>query len=157
MRESILYKKLTDGDEVEMARELVAEYTKWLNVDLSFQNIDKELSGFPGEYSDPGGTFIIAKDNDSVVGCVGLKKLDDGVCEMKRLFVNDEYKGRGIGRKLVELVIEEARSRKYRAMRLDSLKKLEAALRIYYENDFHEIAPYYDNPYDDAIYLEKRL
>jgi ribosomal protein S18 acetylase RimI-like enzyme len=156
-RKNILYKKLENGIEIEMARKLVIEYTEWLNMDLSFQNLEKELSDFPGEYREPDGTFIIAKDENGVVGCVGLKKLDENVCEMKRLFVNDEYKGKGIGRKLVELVIEEARSRKYKAMRLDSLRKLESALKIYYKNDFHEIAPYYGNPYDDAVYLEKTL
>jgi ribosomal protein S18 acetylase RimI-like enzyme len=157
MERNVLYEKPGDGNEVEMARKLVTEYAKWLNVDLSFQDFEKELSDFPGGYREPHGAFIIAKDENKVVGCVGLKRLDEDICEMKRLFVDDEYKGKGIGRKLVEIAIEEARSKKYRAMRLDTLKRLKDALKIYCRNGFCEIAPYYGNPHDDVVYLEKML
>ena len=77
-------------------------------MDLCFQNIDEELNGFPQKYKEPNGIFIIAKDKDNVVGCVGMRKLDEKICEMKRLFVNDNYKGKGIGKKLIERIIEEA-------------------------------------------------
>ena len=157
MERKILYKKPGSGDEIKMSRELVAEYTKWLDMELSFQGIEKELSDFPGGYREPHGAFIIAKDENRVIACVGLKRLSEDICEMKRLFVNDEYREKGIGRKLVEIAIEEARSKKYKAMRLDTLKRLKDALKIYYKNGFHEIAPYYANPHDDVIYLEKTL
>ncbi|MDR2246574.1 MAG: GNAT family N-acetyltransferase [Treponema sp.] len=157
MDKKIIYKKLETGEEIAKAKELILEYVKWLNQDLAFQNIDDELINFPQKYKEPDGAFIIAKDNDSVVGCVGFKRLDKDICEMKRLFVNDRYKGKDIGKKLVEIIIEEARYKKYKKMRLDTLKTMESALKIYYKNNFYEIEPYYNNPSDDAVYLEKAL
>ena len=153
----ITYKKLETGEEIIKAKELIVEYIRWLNEDLTYQNIDDELINFPQKYAEPEGTFIIAKDDDTVAGCVGLKKRDESICEMKRLFVNDQYKGQGIGKKLVELIIEEARYKNYRKMRLDTLKTMENALKIYYKNNFYEIAPYYHNPHSDAVYMEKML
>jgi N-acetylglutamate synthase-like GNAT family acetyltransferase len=95
LEQNIVYKKL-DNNEIENTKNLITEYIKWLNMDLSFQNIDKELKDFPQKYKEPDGIFIIAKENDNVVGCVGIKKLEEEICEMKRLFVNDNYKGKGI-------------------------------------------------------------
>jgi ribosomal protein S18 acetylase RimI-like enzyme len=157
MDKEIVYKKLETKEEVIKAKELIIEYIKWLDQDLSFQNIDDELINFPQKYKEPDGAFIIAKYNDNIIGCVGLKKLDENICEMKRLFVNDEYKGKGIGKKLVEIIIEEAKIRNYKKMRLDTLRTMKNALKIYYKNNFYEIKPYYDNPNNDAIYIEKIL
>jgi ribosomal protein S18 acetylase RimI-like enzyme len=157
MDEKIIYKKLDTEEETAKAKELIIEYVKWLNQDLAFQNIDDELTNFPQKYKEPDGTFIIAKYNGSVVGCVGLKSIDENICEMKRLFVTDKYKGKGIGKKLVEMVIEEARYKKYKKMRLDTLKAMENALKIYYKNNFYEIEPYYNNPGNDVVYIEKIL
>jgi ribosomal protein S18 acetylase RimI-like enzyme len=157
MRNSIVYKKLETEGEISMAKELIIEYVKWLNHDLQFQNIDEELDNFPEKYKEPEGTFIIAKDNDNVVGCVAIKKLDNKICEMKRLFVKDEYKKNGIGKKLVEKIIEESKIKKYERMRLDTLSTMEAALNLYRKNGFHEIEPYYNNPHYGIVYLEKVL
>jgi ribosomal protein S18 acetylase RimI-like enzyme len=157
MNKEIIYKKLETKEEIIKAKELIIEYIKWLNEDLTYQNIDDELINFPQKYKEPDGTFIIAKDNDNVVGCVGLRKLDENICEMKRLFVNDKHKGKGIGKKLVEIIIEEAKYKNYRKMRLDTLKTMESALKIYYKNNFYEIEPYYNNPNTDVVYIEKIL
>jgi ribosomal protein S18 acetylase RimI-like enzyme len=157
MNKEIMYKKLETREEIIKAKELIIEYIKWLNEDLAYQNIDDELINFPQKYEEPDGTFIIAKDNDSVVGCVGLRKLDKNICEMKRLFVDDKYKGKGVGRKLVEIIINEAKCKNYKKMRLDTLKTMENALKIYYKNNFYEIEPYYHNPNNDAVYIEKIL
>jgi ribosomal protein S18 acetylase RimI-like enzyme len=154
---NILYKKLETEDEINRSKIIIKKYVKWLNLDLSFQDIDKELNDFPGKYMEPNGTFIIAKDKDNVIGCVGLKKWDEEICEMKRLFVNDKYKGKGIGKKLVEIIIEEAKKEKYTIMRLDTFKTMESALKIYYKNNFYKIEPYYNNPYNGVVYLEKIL
>jgi ribosomal protein S18 acetylase RimI-like enzyme len=157
MDKNIVYKKLETEEEIIKAKELIIEYIKWLNQDLSFQNIDDELMNFPQRYKEPDGSFIIAKDNNNIVGCVGLKKLDGNICEMKRLFVNDKYKGKGIGKKLVEKIIEEAKNKKYKKMRLDTLRTMKKASKIYNENNFYEIEPYYDNPNNDVVYIEKIL
>jgi ribosomal protein S18 acetylase RimI-like enzyme len=157
MNKEIMYKKLETAEEIIEAKELIIEYIKWLNQDLAFQNIDDELINFPQKYKEPDGTFVIAKYNDDVVGCVGLKKLDENICEMKRLFVKDRYKRKGIGRRLVKIIIEEAKNKKYKRMRLDTLKTMESALKIYYGNNFYKIEPYYYNPNNDVIYIEKTL
>jgi N-acetylglutamate synthase-like GNAT family acetyltransferase len=157
MDKEIMYKKLETKEEILKAKELIIEYIKWLNQDLAFQNIDDELINFPQKYKKPEGMFIIAKDNDNVVGCVGLKKLAENICEMKRLFVNDKYKGKGIGKKLVEIIIEEAKNKNYKKMRLDTLKTMESALKIYYNNNFYEIEPYYNNPNNDVVSIERIL
>ncbi|MDR1494048.1 MAG: GNAT family N-acetyltransferase [Planctomycetaceae bacterium] len=102
---------------------MIIEYTKWLNQDLAFQNIDAELINFPQKYKEPDETFIITKDNNNVIGCVGLKRLNENICEMKRLFVKNKYKRKGIGKKLVEIIIDEAKCKNYEKMRLDTLKQ----------------------------------
>jgi N-acetylglutamate synthase-like GNAT family acetyltransferase len=157
MNKNIVYKKLETKEEIAGAKKLIEEYIQWLNQDLSFQNINDELDNFPEKYSEPEGAFFIAANNSEITGCVGLKKIENGICEMKRLFVNDRYKGNGIGKKLVEIIIREARLKQYKTMRLDTLDTMEAALSIYYENDFYAIEPYYNNPADGVVYLEKML
>ncbi|GHS93623.1 acetyltransferase CD1211 [Bacteroidia bacterium] len=157
MEQNILYKKLETNEEIVGAKNLILEYIKWLNQDLCFQNIDDELNNFPEKYKEPEGAFIIAKENDKIVGIVGMKKIEDKICEMKRLFVNDNYKGKGIGKKLVEIIIKEAKLKNYEKMRLDTLNSMEDALKIYHKNDFYKIELYYNNPADGVIYLEKKL
>ena len=157
MGQNIVYKKLETEEEIIGAKNLIMEYMKWLNQDLCFQNIDDELNNFPKKYEEPEGTFVVAKENDKIVGIVGIKKLENRICEMKRLYVNDNYKGKGIGKKLVEIIIEEAKIKNYEKMRLDTLNTMEAALNLYYKNGFYNIVPYYHNPADGVVYLEKIL
>jgi ribosomal protein S18 acetylase RimI-like enzyme len=157
MDKNIVYKKLETDAEIAGAKRLIVEYIQWLNQDLSFQNIDDELNNFPEKYQEPAGAFFIAKKNDEIVGTVGMNKLENKICEMKRLFVNDNYKGNGIGKKLVEIIIEEAKNKKYEKMRLDTLNTMDAALGIYYKNNFYRIESYYNNPADGVVYLERVL
>jgi N-acetylglutamate synthase-like GNAT family acetyltransferase len=156
MEQNIIYKK-PEGDEIPKAKELILEYIEWLNLDLSFQSIDEEMKDFPGKYQEPDGAFIIAKENNNVIGCIGIKKLDKTICEMKRLFGNDKYKGKGIGKKLVGLIIADAQSKQYEKMRLDTLDYMKSALNLYQKNGFYEIAPYYHNPVKGVVYLEREL
>jgi len=157
MEQNFTYKKIETSDEILGAKNLIIEYIQWLDHDLGYQNIDDELNNFPEKYKEPEGAFIIAKDGNAVIGCVGIRKLEDTICEMKRLFVNDRYKGLGIGRKLVEKIIEEAKTKNYKKMRLDTLSTMESALKMYYKNDFYNIKPYYNNPNANAQYLERIL
>ena len=152
-----IYKKLETEDEILGAKNLIIEYLEWLNQDLSFQNIEDELNGFPEKYKEPEGSFIIAKENENVIGCVGIRNIGNKICEMKRLFVNKNYKGLGIGKKLVGKIIDDAVIKNYEIMRLDTLNTMEAALDIYFKNGFYVIEPYYNNPYNNVIYLEKKL
>ncbi|HAP54435.1 MAG TPA: GNAT family N-acetyltransferase [Spirochaetaceae bacterium] len=152
----ITIEKLSE-DRVEAAKGLIREYLGWIQVDLCFQHVDEELERFPEKYKEPDGAFFIARDGERAVGCVGLKKLDDRICEMKRLFVLDEYKGRGVGKRLVEAIIREAENKGYLRMRLDTLKRMDKALRLYRTFGFKEIAQYVENPIEDAVFLEKEL
>jgi putative acetyltransferase len=136
---------------------LFVEYADWLGVDLCFQGFQQELDGLPGDYAPPDGGLLLAIDGDRVVGCVAIRKLGDGICEMKRLYVQPGYRGQGLGRRLAESVIAEARAIGYRKMRLDSLTSLKEAAGLYRSLGFIEISPYRYNPLPDAVFMELSL
>jgi len=160
------------GDTVGLAfaRELIDEWCRWLEVehgiDLGYQAVRAEIDGLPGAYAPPSGRLWLALARESshsspaAAGCVALRALSDGVCELKRLYVRPAFRGHGIGRALTVEAIEEARSLGYRAMRLDTAAFLPAANRLYAELGFREIAPYYPVPpamLPVTIFLELRL
>ena len=99
----------TGTDQIELARSLFREYESWLGLSLCFQNFEKELAELPGAYAEPDGRLWLAHDNDELAGCVALRKLSDGTCEMKRLFVREKFRGKGIGRLLIETIIQTAK------------------------------------------------
>ena len=144
----------TEAD-VQHVRELFAEYVEWLGINLCFQNYDKELAELPGEYAPPEGRLLIAYAGEEVAGCVALRSLGDGVCEMKRLYVRPAFRGERLGWKLVELVLEEARKTGYERIRLDTLPgKMDRAIAMYRVLGFNDIEPYYHNPVTGAAFME---
>ncbi|MFA4133076.1 MULTISPECIES: GNAT family N-acetyltransferase [unclassified Brevibacillus] len=147
----------TEDDEYEQARELFWEYVDSLGVDLSFQNIAIELQNIPGEYAPPDGCILLALDNEQPAGCVALRKIDEQVCEMKRLYVKPEWKGRGVGKKLALSIIDEAKIRGYSFIRLDTLPTMEQAIQLYRSLEFYPIEPYRFNPIEGTLYMEKQL
>jgi len=142
---------------IEKIRTLFREYEEYLGIDLCFQAFEQELAGLPGRYAPPEGSLLLALDGDQAAGCVALRKLHDGVCEMKRLYVKRQYRGKGLGRALAERIIAAGSRLGYSLMRLDTLERLVAAIRLYESLGFETTEPYYPNPLDGVRYLELKL
>lgn len=143
--------------EVGLARELFKEYHASIGVDLCFQEFDKELAGLPGDYAPPAGRLFLAYDGDELVGCVALRRIDAGACEMKRLYVRQPGRGKGIGRQLAEFVIHAAREIGYESMRLDTLPSMKEAIALYQKLGFRPIEAYRPNPVKGALFMELAL
>lgn len=145
-------------DQIETARILFREYEAWLGMDLCFQGFEEELRTLPGKYAAPGGRLLLGYADKAPAGCIALRGIDDGICEMKRLFVRDEFRGRSLGLLLVEKVLGEARAAGYLKMRLDTFPpKMGKAVKLYESHGFREIAPYYDNPHTGVLFMELDL
>jgi ribosomal protein S18 acetylase RimI-like enzyme len=144
--------------QIVQAHELFLEYAKSLGFSLCFQNFDKELASLPGYYAPPEGRLLLATCQDQLAGCVALHKLQPGVCEMKRLYVRPQFRGKRLGRALADQIIAEARQIGYHRMRLDTVEPvMKAAVAMYRQIGFQEIDPYCANPIAGALYMELRL
>ncbi len=142
---------------LEAARALFQEYAAWLQVDLCFQGFAHELAGLPGQYAPPRGRLLIAWDNNKAAACVALRPLSDGRGEMKRLFVRPAYRGQGLGRRLAERIISEARVLEYPSVVLDTLPSMKGALVLYERLGFGRCNPYYDTPLTGTVFMELKL
>jgi putative acetyltransferase len=148
----------TSATHVAQVRELFLEYAKSLGFSLCFQNFDQELAGLPGDYAPPEGRLLLAKYEGQLAGCVALHKLQTGVCEMKRLYLRPDFRGKGLGRALAEHLIAEARQIGYQHMRLDTVEPvMKDAVVMYRRLGFQEIAPYRKNPMPGTLYMELAL
>src|SRR5262249_44671101 len=143
----------TDND-LQTARGLFEEYAASLDVSLDFQNFDEELATLPGDYAPPNGHLLLAVWQGQAVGCVALRQLSEGVCEMKRLYVKQPFQGLKIGRALAEAVIRQAREGGYSHMRLDTLPSMGRARAMYASLGFREITPYRYNPVEGTAFME---
>ena len=141
----------------DMARQLFKEYAASLDFDLDFQDFDEEMKRLPGDYAPPGGRLILSIMDATPVGCVALRKIDDYICEMKRLYTIPPIRGNGVGRFLVTNVIQIARNIGYVKMRLDTVPSMKFARHIYASLGFKEIKPYRYNPIAGAKYMELDL
>lgn len=145
-------------EQVEQVRGLFLEYANSLSFSLCFQNFERELKDLPGDYAPPSGRLLLALFGEEPAGCVALHRLDTGICEMKRLYVRPAFRGKGLGRVLVDRVIEEARIIGYQSMRLDTVaSSMQDAVALYRRMGFREIEPYCENPIAGALYLELEL
>lgn len=144
------------GDVAEIAK-LFVEYAESLDFSLCFQGFDQELASLPGAYAPPRGRLLLAEVRDRTAGGVGLRPLEPGVSEMKRLYVRPGLRGHGLGRRLAEAIVAAAREIGYARMRLDTIETMVEARGLYHDLGFVEIPPYYENPVAGVRYYELDL
>ena len=144
-------------EQVGEARALFKEYADATGVDLCFQGCAGELTSLPGDYAPPTGALILARDGDAAAGCVALRRYEEGVCEMKRLYLRPRFRGTGLGRTLAGAIIEEGRRLGYARMRLDTLPSMRSAIALYRSLGFREIESYRFNPVECTLYMELDL
>lgn len=138
-------------------RELFREYAARLDVDLCFQGFEQELAELPGRYAPPSGRLVLARDGVTFAGCAALRRIADGVCEMKRLYVRPAFRKSGLGRRLAGEIIAAARAIGYERMRLDTLSSMTPAMALYESLGFQRIPAYYHNPAGNAVFFELKL
>ncbi|MBL8123041.1 MAG: GNAT family N-acetyltransferase [Pyrinomonadaceae bacterium] len=144
--------------QIAEAKVIFREYETWLGMSLCFQGFEEELAGLPGKYAPPNGRLYLAYSGDEVIGCIAMREIETGICEMKRLYLREAARGKGVGNQLIELVIRVAKSMGYEKMRLDTYpSKMGKAVDLYRSHGFYEIPRYYDNPGDDVLFMEKTL
>ena len=144
--------------QIVQARELFLECAQSLGFSLCFQNFDQELAELPGDYAPPEGRLLLVEYEGQFAACVALHKLDSGICEMKRLYLRPQFRGKGLGRRLADRIIAEAGQTGYERMRLDTVEPvMKDAVAMYRKLGFKEVAPYRPNPMAGAMYMELEL
>jgi GNAT superfamily N-acetyltransferase len=153
-----IQKVTTEGPALESIKSLFKAYLLELNEDLCFQSFDSEIDNPLYKYSAPTGALFIAYHNATPVGCIALQPLQEAqTCEMKRLYVVPEYRKLKIGDALVQALLLEAKTLGYLTMKLDTLDRLQAALKLYLKYGFETVTAYYDNPLPGVVYMQKEL
>ena len=149
---------MEEGKELNIIRDLFREYEKELNEDICFQSFEEELKHPLKKYGAPDGDLLLAYWEDEIAGCIALTKMKEpGACEMKRLYVKPPFRKNKIGRLLVKELLNSAKEREYKLMRLDTFLKLQAAVHLYQQFGFKNISAYYNNPLPGVLYMEKEL
>ena len=149
---------IDEGKELDIVRDLFREYEKELNEDICFQSFEEELKHPLKKYGPPTGDLLLAYWEDEIAGCIALTKMKEpGACEMKRLYVKPSFRKNKIGRLLIEDLLNSAKDRGYRLMRLDTFIKLQAAMHLYRQFGFKNISAYYNNPLPGVVYMEKEI
>jgi len=152
------FQRAESPEQIAQIRELFLEYANSLGFSLCFQNFDHELAALPGDYAPPTGRLLLATSNGHPAGCVALHKLQEDVCEMKRLYVRPQFRGKRLGHELAKKVIAEARQIGYKYIRLDTVEPvMKTAVEMYRQLGFREIPPYRPNPIAGALYMELQL
>jgi putative acetyltransferase len=134
-------------EQIAQSRELFLEYAASLDFSLCFQNFDAELAALPGDYAPPSGRLLLAEWENQLAGCGALHKLEADICEMKRLYLRPQFRGKSIGRAIAERLVAEARAIGYARMRLDTVGPvMKDAVAMYRKLGFQEISAYRENP-----------
>ncbi|MFS0555123.1 GNAT family N-acetyltransferase [Brevibacillus sp. 179-C9.3 HS] len=155
----IEFKLITGQDihELEIVKQLFTEYAQSLEVDLDFQDFDTECMTLPGKYGSPAGALVVAFVDGQAAGCIALRKIAGGICEMKRLYVRDAYRGYKIGVSLIQTIIQKASQLHYDYMRLDTLPSMTRAQDLYHSFGFYDIDPYVFNPVEGTKFMELKI
>jgi carbonic anhydrase len=140
--------------EYTAAAELFTEYAAWLNIDLSFQHFESELEALSQMYAAPTGGIILCKEKEKFIACVAIRKIDQETAELKRMYVQPDKQGTGIGKTILTHAIEMARAFGYQRIRLDTLDHMTPAINLYKHAGFRLIPAYYHNPNASALYFE---
>jgi ribosomal protein S18 acetylase RimI-like enzyme len=152
------YFEATEPAHYAAAVELIKEYMAFLNEDLCFQSVDKEMENLPAMYSGTSGSLLLCRStNGQYAGMVAIRQKGDGICEMKRLYVRPQFQGHSIGKKLSEMIIAKAKELGYKTMVLDTLERLQPALKLYTQLGFERTGAYYQNPLAQVVYMAKNL
>lgn len=155
---SLQISHIRNDEEIDTIRELFREYENKMGLDLCFQGFEAELASLPGNYAEPEGRLFLAVSDDRVAGCVALKKVDPETCEMKRLYVREEFRGQRIGVALIEHLIVDARHIGYKRLRLDTFPPIMSkAVELYRSYGFREIPPYTTDPHPELLFMELAL
>lgn len=159
MAEAFAIAPAAGPEDVAAARSLFEAYAASLPIDLAYQDFAGELAGLPGKYAPPRGALLLARqDLGGAAGCVAMRPLaDPACCEMKRLYVRPAWRGTGLGRRLAQAIIGEARQVGYRAMRLDTLASMEGALSLYRSLGFVSVDAYYAPTPSGTVFMELPL
>lgn len=145
-------------EQIAAIRELFLEYAQSLGFSLCFQSFDQELAALPGDYAPPHGRLLLVTHQTQPAGCVALHQLGPEICEMKRLYVRPQFRGKGLGRDLAKRIITEARQLGYKKLRLDTVEPvMKTAVAMYRQLGFREVPPYRQNPIAGALYMELQL
>lgn len=151
-------KEARSDKDYETGTELFREYASQIGVDLEFQDFSKEIGNIRSQYARPGGILFIAYDTDKTpLGCFGIRRLEDSICELKRMYLRKEARGRGLGKQLLARSIRMAKALGYKRMRLDTLPGMQTAIGLYKKAGFYEIDPYRFNPVAGTKYMEIKL
>jgi putative acetyltransferase len=143
--------------ELTHIRALFAEYGTSLHFSLCFQSFEEELAGLPGAYARPEGCLLLALRGDEAAGCAALRRIAEGVAEMKRLYVRPAFRGKGLGRVLAEAILDEAAKVGYRSIKLDTIDSMKEAIALYRDLGFEPAPPYTYNPIPGALFMERSL
>ena len=144
-------------DQFNDAISLFQEYANSLNISLAFQNFNEELNIINSMYGSPTGCLLLVYDNELPIACAAYRKIGENICELKRMYIKPDYRRKGVGQEIMNILCSRAKLNGYTLMRLDTLDTMTPAIKLYSNNGFYTIDAYYHNPNEGVVYMEKRL
>ena len=158
MAHDIFMKTANSLEDYDLAKSLFLAYSEQLGFDLTFQNFSSEIESIHIQYGPPDGILRIASTgSESAIGCFGIRKIEERICELKRMYVLPDHRGKGFGQVLMDDAVSEGKRLGYERMRLDTIPTMKAAVKLYQKNGFYTIQPYRYNPFESAMFFEKQL